>query len=64
MKNKLSAHITETFNFVPWEYNRNIQFCTLGPLVWKRVGLQNPNQHQTLFSVKDHCVQNSERSVN
>jgi hypothetical protein len=29
--------------------NRNIHFCTIGPLVWKRVGLQ----YQPLFSVKD-----------
>jgi hypothetical protein len=34
--------------------NRNIHFFTLGPLVWKWVGIQyTPNQHQLLFSAKD-----------
>ena len=36
----------------PRTNNRNIYFCILGPLVWKQV------------CHKDHCVQNSEGSVN
>ena len=36
----------------PCKNNRNIPFCTLGPLVWMQVGLQ----YQPLFWAKDHCV--------
>ena len=45
-------------------YIRNIHFCNMGPLVWKLVGLQYPNQYKPLFSTKDHCVRNSDWSVN
>jgi hypothetical protein len=40
---------------------RNIEFCALGSLVWKWVGLQYPT---LIFSEKDHSVEYSEVSVN
>ena len=37
--------------------------CSVGPLVNGEV-YSTPNQYQPLFSVKDHCLQNSKRSDN